>query len=69
MLITWGVGVCVFGSACRCGCKNLNSIYTIVGCADNCAVCNDATASQCTQCDPGYILTGGSPSTCSRKQQ
>ena len=41
----------------------------IVGCADNCAVCVNGEADQCTQCEPGYLLTGGPPGTCSGKKQ
>ena len=41
----------------------------IVGCVDNCAVCVNGEADQCTQCEPGYLLTGGPPGTCSGKKQ
>ena len=45
-------------------------VYTIiVVCAENCATCNDGTASQCTLCKPGYFLSGGIPGTCSGKEQ
>ena len=43
--------------------------HLIVGCADNCAACDTGDDDMCTRCEPGYLLTGGSPGTCSGKEQ